>query len=301
MKPRKIILLSACAVLFVIAIVQIILGHKNPVKVISLKDEIDEIKIERPDGELHFKKGADFWVVGDKEYRAKESSVDNFIDIFSSVKILNKVTKTDNSGVLAKYNLDAENVYTVTVYNCGKVLRTFYVGKTSSTNSQTYMRIDNSNDIYLVSGAIQYDCEDSIDDVRSKVLYEFDRNDINTIVINKHDGNEWALSRSSDGSTWSVSGADGVEIDSEKANSWYQTCASVSCNEWLSDDARAPGELKVTATIMTNGKSVTLDLFESIDEEGDSEYWGECSEMPYAFKTSLYIMQRFNKSPSDFE
>ena len=299
MTPRKIFLLSACAALFVIAVVQSITKNINPVKIVSLKDDITRINIVRPDETIDLTKDGDTWIVNDK-YRAKESSCDDFISEFSAVKILNTVTKTDNEDVLAKYNLDSENVYTVTVYNGEKLLRTFYVGKTSSTNAQSYMRIDGAKDVYLVSGSIQRDLEVSVDDVRSKLLFDFDKNDINTIAVELEDGRSWALSRSADGTTWSISGADGIEIDGEKASSWFQNCATVSCNEWLSDGERAPGDKKVSATVMTNEKSVTLDLYETIDEEGDSEFWGECSEMPYAFKTSLYIMQRFKKNPEDF-
>ena len=78
MTPRKIFLLSACAALFVIAVVQSITKNINPVKIVSLKDDITRINIVRPDETIDLTKDGDTWIVNEK-YRAKESSCDDFI------------------------------------------------------------------------------------------------------------------------------------------------------------------------------------------------------------------------------
>ena len=48
MKARKIVLASGCLVLLIIAIIQAVTGRIDPVKILSVKEEIDEIVIERP-------------------------------------------------------------------------------------------------------------------------------------------------------------------------------------------------------------------------------------------------------------
>lgn len=312
MKARKIILASACLVLLVIAIIQIVSGRIDPVKVLTLKENIDEVLIERPEGDLHLVKQGDDWFIGDKKYVGNYNACESFADKFAEVKLLGKVTKSENEAVLAKYDLNDEKVYKVTLSSEGKKLRTFRVGKTTSTNSQVYMMVGDSNDIYMAAGTLQNDCAKSVNEFRSKSVIQIDKDLIQSITVDKADDadedmaevyGEWTLTRGAEGNVYSISGetvpAD-FELDDEKAASWFSGCASLAATDWLGDNDEIPADKLLKISMKLTNKTIFLDLYKGADDEGTEMYWGKCSETPYAFKVAKYSVQKFQKNPGDF-
>lgn len=312
MKARKIILASACLVLLVIAIIQAVASRIDPVKILTLKNEIDEVLIERPEGDLHLIKQGEDWFVGDKKYTGNFNACENLADKFAEVKLLGKVTKSDNEAVLAKYDLNDEKVYKVSVYSEGKTLRTFRVGKTTSTNSQVYMMVDGSNDIYMAAGTLQNDCAKSINDLRSKVVIQIDKDSIQSVTVDKAENadedvalvyGEWTLTRGSEGNVYSIAGEtvpSDFELDDDKAATWFGSCASLAATDWLPDGAEIPAEKLLKVRMVLSDRTITLDLYQGADDDGTEMYWGKCSESPYAFKVAKYSVQKFQKNPGDF-
>ena len=303
MKPRKIILSAACLVLLVIAVVQTVAKHIDPVKVITIKEEIDEVKIDRPEGTLILKKTGDSWTVGEQKYPGNDNACEAVAETFKSIRLLDKITKTDKEAVLAKYDLNKESECEVSVYHEGKLLRTFHVGKSTSTNSQVYMRLDDNDEVYMAAGTIRSDCTKTENELRSKAVIQVSRDDISSVTVIPEGGKEWQLSRSVDGSQWSVSGegTEGIEVDMEKAVNWFQACASLAASDWLSSEAGITGELIQTVRIALPSRTITLELFQGQDSDGDDVYSGKCSETPYCFKLTKYSVQKYQKSPEDFE
>ncbi len=312
MKVRKIILASACLVLLVIAIIQTVSGRIDPVKVLTLKENIDEVLVERPEGNLHLVKQGEDWFVSDKKYMGNFNACESFAEKFADVKLLGKVTKSDNEAVLAKYDLNEEKVYKVTVSSEGKTLRTFRVGKTTSTNSQVYMMVDGSNDIYMAAGTLQSDCAKPENDFRSKAVIQIDKDFIQSITVDKAEEadedvarvyGEWTLIRGTEGNVYSISGETvppDFELDDEKAATWFSGCASLAATDWLGDNEEIPGEKMIKASIKLVNKTISLDLYNGVDEDGTEMYWGRCSETPYGFKVAKYSVQKFQKNPGDF-
>lgn len=302
MKTRKIVLASACLVLLVIAIIQTVSGHIDPVKVVQIKDEIDEIKIERPEGLLTLKKTGEDWII-DGKYTANYNSIESIADAFSYVKLLGKVTKTDNQEVLAKYDLNDERACKVSVYNKGQELRSFRVGKATSTNSQVYLMMDKSNDVYMAAGSIQNECTKSINDLRSRSVFQLSKDDMISVSVKPVDGNRWTITRGGEGNIWTASGEgvdESMELDVEATSGWFNGCAFVAATEWLGDNEEIPAEKIIDVEIKLPAKTVTLELYQADDEEGTDTYWGRSSETPYAFKLAKYTVDKYRKNPEDF-
>lgn len=312
MKARKIVLASACLVLLVIAIIQAVTSRIDPVKVLTLKNTIDEVLIERPEGNLHLVKQGEDWFVGEKKYIANATACESLAEKFAEVKLLGKVTKSDNEAVLAKYDLNEEKVYKVTVSSEGKALRTFRVGKAASTNSQVYMMLDGGNDIYLAAGTLQNDCAKSVNDLRSKTVFQIEKDSIQSIAINKAENADedvarvymaWTLTRGSEGNVYTVSGesiTSDFELDDEKAATWFGSCASLTATEWLSEGENIPAEKLIEVHMVLSDKTITMDLYQGTDDEGTDTFWGKCSESPYSFKMAKYSFEKFQKNPGDF-
>jgi len=302
MKARKIVLASACLVLLVIAVIQTVTSRIDPVKIISVKEEIDEIKVERPEGNFSLKKNGEDWFVQDK-YVGNFNVCQDLADALREVKILGKVAKSDKEEILAKYDLNKDKVYTVSVLHEGKVLRTYSVGKATSTNSQVYMRIDGGNDVCMAAGKIQNDLSKSINDFRSKVILNLNKDDIVSVTVKPAAAEEWTITRSAQGTDWTISGA-GIKadavLDSEITSGWFGGCANLAASDWLSDNENIAAPKLLDAEIKTSNKTIRLSFFSEQDEEGSDIYWGTCSEMPYSFKLAKYSVQKFQKNPEDF-
>ena len=300
MKARKIVLASGCLVLLIIAIIQAVTGRIDPVKILSVKEEIDEIVIERPEGNLNLKKSGEDWFINDK-YVANYNEIEGIADSFSEVKILGKVTKTDNEEVLSKYDLNKDKAYKVTVLHDGKKLASYSVGKSTSTDSQVYIMIGDSNEVSMAQGNLKDDCSKTINELRSKAVLQLQKDDMTSVTVKPVDGKAWTVTRSGEGNIWNISGegTGGLELDSEITSNWFQGCATLAATDWLGDNEEIPAEKIIDVEIMT-GKKVTLSLYQGRDEEGTELYWGSSSETPYNFKLAKYSVQKYHKNPEDF-
>lgn len=300
MKPRKIVLLCACTILLVIAICQAVMAGKDPVKVVSVKGEIDEVRITRNGNELLLKKSGDDWLVGAKGYLGNENVCLSVVESIAQVKLLDKVGHGDSESLLSKYDLSEEKAIVVKAYAGGSEKRTLYVGKASSTGTQCYVMLDSSKDIYLANSDLSSDFGKTLSELRSRAALQLPKDDLTSVKVDYLNGEAWTMSREGDGNIFKITGGNSVDVDEEKALSWFEGAASLMANMWCDDGAKPQGEkiLKVSYTLGT--REVNLDIWQAQDADGDAEYYGRTSENDYLFKLAQYSVQKYQKHPEDF-
>lgn len=154
MKLRKPILLIADSILLIILIVSFALSSKSSIKTFEIKGEVNSIVITKADEEILLTKNGDEWFVGKDKLPALEFSVENLVDAVSEIKVLDKVDSL-NEYTTENYEFTEKNVITVTAKNNDKVLRKIQIGKNSSVYSQSFILIDDKNDIYLATGSLR--------------------------------------------------------------------------------------------------------------------------------------------------
>jgi len=306
MKTRKIILLSACAVLLFICIIQAVTLNRNTVKVFNISEAPDEISIKNASEVINLKKIDDEWYIGSQRYPANASVVDSFVAAVKSVKALDKVGTAGNEASQNRYDLNEGKGIVVTASANGKLLRTLCVGKASTTGSQGYVTIDDSKDVYLASGNLNSTFNKTLNDVRSKTVWTLEKNMIGAISIkNITEGSQWKLSRSgqSENITWNIDGSGVVvgDVDSEKATSWFNEFSSLTANSWYSDNAKPEGTYLISCQIECGGKTVTTDIYQiqAETEDDGAKYCGTSSETPYVFEVSAYAVKKFLKQTNE--
>ncbi len=306
MKTRKIVLITVDLILLIIGIIQVIIGARSTVKIFDFSEEPDKIVIEKSDENLTIVKEDGKWLINNEKYEATESYVDSMINRAQYIKALDKVASLSNTASVDKYEFDEDNAIKVTVSAGSKELRTFTLGKDSSTGVQCYATINGANDIYLVDGDYRNVYDKTVDQLRSKVVYSEESVNISSVAITPAGGETWSVTRHGDAEdlVWSVSGTN-ITLDSSKAAEWLNSFNTVTTTNWYGTTNNLGGELYAQVEIGTVGKNIKLDIYvvpADPDDEGSSNlYYAKCSESKYWFEIASYNMSKFQKTPEDLQ
>lgn len=187
MTRRKIILLSACAVLLCIYCVQIVMANRPAFKPLTVSGEVDSIEIVRTAETITLtKNGEDWFFVAEKNtdanidaeksesetdlydqvLKAEKTHVDAMLNQIKNIRILDVAAKNVSDAEITKYELDDAHVLKVSASAKGKTLRTVSIGKMSATGSQTYITADGKN-IYLAGGIVSSPFSITLDSLKA--------------------------------------------------------------------------------------------------------------------------------------
>ena len=306
MKTRKIVLITADLILLVVGIIQIIAASRSSVKVFDFSEEPDKIVIEKSDENLTLVKENDKWFINTQKYEATQSNIDSMISFAQYIKALDRVGSLSNAASVSKYEFDEDNAIKVTISAGEKELRTFTVGKDSSTGVQCYATINGSNDIYLVDGDYRNVFDKTSDQLRSKVIYSEDSVNISSVSIDPADGSLWTVSRHGEAEdlVWSIAGAN-ITLDSSKAAEWLNSFNTLTTTKWHGTTDDIGGEPYINVEVGTMGKNIKINIYivpADPEVEGSSNlYYAKCSESPYWFEIPSYNMSKFQKTPEDLQ
>jgi len=311
MKPRKIVLLAACAILLCIFIVQTVMKNGDKVRTFELSQKPDEIAFVTPEGNYTLVQSGDEWIIIEKNYAVTKSVVDSLIESASAVKALDKVGKLSNDTLSIRYELGAEKASVVTLKKDGKVLRTLTIGKTSSTGSQTYACFDDDKDVYLVAGNLRNDIVKSVNDLRSKTVYSFEKDDITSISVttypvpNSEDIEEksFTVSRigSGENAMWTISEPN-VQVNGETAADWFGSVATLTTTRWYeSNEVPANGVHAMTVKMSVGNKNITIEVYNTYTEEGkNGTSFATTSLNLYTFLITGSNVNKFKKTVEYF-
>lgn len=311
MKPRKIVLLAACAILLCIFIVQTVMKNGDKVRTFELSQKPDEIAFVTPEGNYTLVQSGDEWAIIEKNYAVTKSVVDSLIESASAVKALDKVGKLSNDTLSIRYELGAEKASVVTLKKDGKVLRTLTIGKTSSTGSQTYACFDDDKDVYLVAGNLRNDIVKSVNDLRSKTVYSFEKDDITSISVTTYpvqnseetEEKSFTVSRigSGENAMWTISEPN-VQVNGETAADWFGSVATLTTTKWYeANEVPANGVHAMTVKMSVGNKNITIEVYNTYTEEGkNGTSYATTSLNPYTFLITGSNVNKFKKTVEYF-
>lgn len=307
MKPRKIILLSACAVLLCICIIQAVMKNGDKVMNFNLSESPDEITFVTPSETFSLVLEDETWYIGEKRYIGNKDTIKTLIESASEIKALDKVGKNTSDAIASRYELNEGKVTVVSLKKDGKILRTINVGKTSTGGSQTYITLNDSKDVYLVSGNLQSDVVKSKNDLRSKEIYNFMHDDVSSVTLttyptienNYAEENSFTVSKvgTGDEAMWTISIPD-VQVNAENAESYFQGLNYLATTKWYEDNEIPVNGVKSFSVKMYAGnKSITLDIYNTYTDEGKTgTYYAKCSLTPYAFMIAGNVVNKYKKN-----
>lgn len=301
MTTRKIVLLAIFFALLAVCIVQGVLGSINPVKIIKTDATPDTITISTATEQTVLSLNNGSWFIGDDNYVATKTDVDSMIKAIKEIKVLDKVGRV-GSAQDEKYNLTDEKARTVTAVKAGKEIAVIRIGKTTSTNAQTYACVNGKNDIYLLSGNLVSTFSKSAAELRSKTIYTVEENDFVSAQVTKG-SRTWGIEKNpNDKNSWILTGAaPEMQLDQELARSWVQSICFMNINSWIDDGTPLPAN-KLTSFQMQikSGATIVVDIYEQPAGD-DTKYIGTCNLTPHKFDLTKYLTEKFAKDCTELQ
>lgn len=298
MTTRKITLLAVFAFLLIVCIVQGIMGTISPVKTIKTDVTPDAITITKDGKEVELIKKNNTWYVGQDNYLANKSDVESMIRSVQEIKVLDKIGKSGNEETDEKYSLTDSKATFVKIFKDGKEIQSMKLGKTSSTNSQTYGSVGRKKDIYLLSGNLVSTFGKSAESLRGKTVYTIEEKDINGVNVSA--GNkDWSLTKTSKKgeAQWAYMGGEAdVVLDNSAVNTWIRSIAFMNINTWVDDGVALPADKLASLQISADGGvTVNVDIYEK-KEGADTKYYGTCSTTTHKFELTKSQTEKFTKN-----
>lgn len=299
MKTRKTVLLSCIGVLLVICIVQAIVLGRNPVKTIKTDETFDSITIEKDGGKIEFTLEGSEWYVGSGNYKASQTDINNMTNNLKEIKILDKVARLSSDEANERYDLNEAKAIKVAALKNGKLIREIKVGKSSSTGAQTYVAIDSSKEINLISGNLYSVFSKSEDSYRSKTVFEIKGTSVSSVKVSTKSEN-WSVTKNdSEEISWTFGGsASGKENDSSKVNTWIGQIVNCTASAWADDSKILSSQKDAEVQIESAEGNITIDIYsEEVDDK--TKYLATSNQTPHKFELSESAAKRYIKSFRD--
>lgn len=282
MTKRKIILLSINILLILIIIGQNIFSSKGKIKEITTKENPTKIIIENHSEKITILKNNNTWEL--ENNLPLQNDLCNYIAKTStSLKIIDTVSKTNSEEETKKYGFD--NPIIVTALSDNKIIQQLIIGKPASNNNQSYVKLNNKKEIFLVSGNLNSLFEITSKELLDMTLYSLDINKIYKIEISKFEKSNKTqnepleknitIEKSGEISNYDWKIISSTEkfnyenFNSQKFQNWLNNILELSTEKWIDDfnsiEPIINGTPEIKIVIGSGGKDIIINLYKNND------------------------------------
>lgn len=303
MSVKKIILLSLTGFLIVVHIFQLYFEPHAVVKEIKPNAAVTTLGISNHKGEIRLSKNGDDWVLNSNHPANREMAA-YLLSTFENLKIIETVKKSATDEELDKYGLN--NPIIVTGYSSNnEQIQKLFIGKTTSTANQTYIKLDSSKEVYLASGNLILAFDFAEENLLDYTLYSFKTSE--AYKIQKYNGKvvpenlDFIIEKTGEVAETKWACPDS-KINETKIEGWLRSVESLTASEWIDDfeslDMNAAPDL--VYIISAAGKDIKIEFY-GINEDKE-EVIVRCSESnDFPCLVSKSKVEKYLKSISDFE
>ncbi len=144
--------------------------------------EINRIEINRSGKSIILARKENNWRIMSQEYPADSTKVNSMLNVVENLTLTELAAEKKD---FQRYDLDEKNKIKVKAYKGDTILRQFDIGKTSSTNSHTFVTLENDSRIFYARNSFQSDFSYEVGELRDKVIMDFEQSEITGIEIQK--------------------------------------------------------------------------------------------------------------------
>ncbi|PKL19441.1 MAG: hypothetical protein CVV49_01130 [Spirochaetae bacterium HGW-Spirochaetae-5] len=240
----------------------------------------DEIIVTGKDVSLNMTKKESKWFINEQSYAGDADLIEALERKARDFKLLDLVS---DKGYYDKYDLTEDRAVTIFIKGKGKVLRKIAIGKAGSTKNHSYIRVDDSKEVYLASGIMKSDFNLSVSDLRDKRIFDIKKEDIRFFRISyggeNYDFQLFQNKKETDGSDgnqkslekWMCRGYKDLELSDAEVNSILALFSPLKAAEFPENaDVEKSGKLVCIVTIPYSDKNFELEIYNS--KENDMHY-----------------------------
>lgn len=201
-------------------------------------DEVESLTLENPEGVFVIVSKDKEWVLSSPADLKYDSSILSSIVINASSIIADRLVE-ENAQDIAKYGLDDPVIVKLKVKDGKETV--LEVGDRTPTNSGYYVKSAGKNDVYVISTYTGDYLVKDRNGIRSKKLFDFVSDDINTLVMNRKGQNLFRSDREKDSITsWTMTEPIKGSMNSSALTPMLEALANTTIVEFLEDK---PSEL----------------------------------------------------------
>ncbi len=301
-KKEYLILLGVIVVLFVILLAGGKKGKMNyrvPDLDVLNEEDITKIEITSAGDTIVLSGNENRWTILPQEYTADSEKVSNMLDIMANLTLTELAAETKG---YQRYELDDEKKISVYAYSDEELVRSFDVGKVSSTYRHTFVRVEDDPRVYFARESFRSTFEVDRADLRDKTVMSFDVNEVTEILIEPGDSTfhfsktiipaeapspetaeEQAAQPAEELEAWIT--AEGTKGNKTEIDSIVNQMSDLKCDSFIEDKTVEDFVEAIYSVKITGSKDYSLQIYAK--DEDEDKYPAVTSETPYVvFLTS---------------
>jgi hypothetical protein len=130
------------------------------------------------------------WILQPGGYYADKSEISEMVEQLKTFSVSDLVS----GGALQSYGLDEKNRIEIKAFDCDNEVMHFFIGKTGSTYSHTYVEFPGNNNVYLARGTFNYTFSKDAGSLKSREISSISKDDILEVRI-RENGNEYVIDK----------------------------------------------------------------------------------------------------------
>ncbi|MFN0158289.1 MAG: DUF4340 domain-containing protein [Bacteroidota bacterium] len=247
---------------------------------------VDKIEIKAGSNYVVMEKQAGKWmIVQPISYPADQTAITTAIGKGATVLLTSLISSNpEKQGV---FQVDSSAGTLVRIFEKGSEKAAFRIGKPGSTFTETYVREENSNDVYLANEMLTYTFNKQVKDWRDKTIFSAMSESIQSVSFQYGD-TAFVLTRQD--TTW--------KIDEAVAAATTMTSFLGSLSNFLSDDfvdSSLASPPQLIATIVVDGVQIRFH-----HENEAASYFVQTSRSPQWFSVQQWRVNQVLKRKRDF-
>ncbi|MBM2839700.1 MAG: hypothetical protein HW412_228 [Bacteroidetes bacterium] len=244
---------------------------------------VDKLEISSPTGNVVLEKQAGIWMLTSPiKYKADEPSVTSAVGKGRKIGLTSLIStnpekqhlfQVDSSGTLVK------------VYEKGTLKSSFHIGKAGSSFTETYVRLDGSNDVHLAGEVLSSYFSKQPKEWRDKTVFKIDEGAIKSVRFQYGDT---TFSLTLQDSLWRI---DKDSVNQSVVKPLLSALANIQTDEFVDSTFSTPP--KLSAILEVEGTQIRF------FKKDDTKYFVQTSQSPQWFEVQTWRATNLLKRKKD--
>ncbi len=266
------------------------------------KNDITKLLITKEGSEIILLKENDKWFISPENFSADNARLEKMLDDISTLTLTALASESKNYSI---YELSGDRRIVVEAFKDDNALRMIGIGKTTSSNRQTFITLNDDHRVFHVKNNLRQTFDTTVSELRDKTVMNI-KEEIGEITLTKGKDSIKILMSSAPVSIdpqlaghgeeqvpvmpkWVTS--DGISVNEYEIDGLINTLTNLLCNEFITGKTKADFKSPVYTVDLKGMNTFTISLFEK-EENG---YPAISSGSDYPFFLSEWKAEKIMK------